>query len=215
MTYAGRLDPMASGTLLILIGDECKQREKYDGLDKTYEFDVLFGLETDTSDMLGLVSHEAPFDSAAQNWEEIVATLVGSHHLPYPVFSSRTVGGTPLFEHAHRDAGVERPVREMRVRRATYEGVRVLTSEALLHEVEEKLAVLHTPESNDFRIELVLPRWREVLKHKAVFTIVSISADVATGTYIRALAPYLARTLGTRGFAYRIHRSAIHLPATS
>jgi tRNA U55 pseudouridine synthase TruB len=29
MTYAGRLDPMAEGELLILIGDECRNKEKY------------------------------------------------------------------------------------------------------------------------------------------------------------------------------------------
>lgn len=212
MTYAGRLDPMASGTLLILIGDECRHRENYDSLDKTYDFDVLFGAETDTGDVLGLVTHIAPFDPTTQDWEAIVATLVRSHHLPYPVFSSRTVGGAPLFEHAHRDAGVERPVREMRVRSAAFKGVRTLEGEALLREVEGKLAGLHTPESSDFRIELVLPRWREVLNDKALFTIVTIEAEVTTGTYIRALAPYLARTLRTRGLAYRIHRSAIHLP---
>lgn len=212
MTYAGRLDPMASGKLLILIGDECQHRENYDSLDKTYEFDVLFGAETDTGDVLGLVSHVAAFDPTAQDWEKIVATLVGSHYLPYPTFSSRTVNGAPLFEHAHRDAGVERPVREMRVKRATYEGVRILTNDALLHEIEEKLALLHTPDSNDFRIERILPRWHEILQHKSVFTIVSIKADVATGTYIRALAPRLARELRTRGLAFRIHRSAIDSP---
>ena len=29
MTYAGRLDPMASGLLLVLVGDEVKNKEKY------------------------------------------------------------------------------------------------------------------------------------------------------------------------------------------
>ena len=28
MTYAGRLDPLASGVLLVLVGKECKQKEK-------------------------------------------------------------------------------------------------------------------------------------------------------------------------------------------
>jgi tRNA U55 pseudouridine synthase TruB len=56
MTYAGRLDPMASGQLLILIGDECKKREKYDGLDKEYEVEILFGAESDTADILGLAN---------------------------------------------------------------------------------------------------------------------------------------------------------------
>ena len=55
MTYAGRLDPLASGKLLILVGDECKEKEKYLGLDKEYEIEVLFGVMTDTGDALGLI----------------------------------------------------------------------------------------------------------------------------------------------------------------
>lgn len=211
MTYAGRLDPMASGQLLILIGDECKHRENYDSLDKTYEFEVLFGLESDTGDTLGLVSEIKHFSQDDRDWKRVVASLVSTHHLPYPVFSSRTVDGKPLFEHAHRDAGVERPIREMKVLHTVYMGARTLTSDALLREVNEKLNRLHVPELNDFRIERIVPRWREVLSQDALFTILSVEATVKSGTYIRSLAPELARQLGTSGLAYSIHRSAIHL----
>jgi tRNA pseudouridine(55) synthase len=211
MTYAGRLDPMASGQLLILIGDECTRREKYDCLNKTYEFEVLLGVESDTGDVLGLASDVSSFTSKDTDWENVVASLVGSHYLPYPVYSSRTVDGIPLFEHAHRDAGVERPVREMRVMQATYRGVREITNRELLREIEEKLDRVCVPDTNDFRIERIVPQWREVLATDAVFTILSITADVGSGTYIRALAPDLAKKLRTRGLAYSIHRSAIHL----
>ena len=56
MTYAGRLDPMASGTLLVLVGDECKNKDAYLGLDKEYEIEVLFGISTDTQDALGIAT---------------------------------------------------------------------------------------------------------------------------------------------------------------
>ncbi len=215
MTYAGRLDPMASGQLLILIGDECIRREKYDSLDKTYRFEILLGVESDTGDVLGLASEATSFPAAGTDWERVVASLVGVHHLAYPVFSSRTVDGKPLFEHAHRDAHVERPVREMRVMRASYHGVREISSADLLREIEEKLDRVHVPDTNDFRIERIVPQWRAVLSQPAVFTILTIEADVASGTYIRALAPELAKSLRTHGLAYSIHRSSIHLPSSS
>lgn len=53
LAYAGRLDPMASGKLLVLIGDECKQQENYHELDKAYDFSVLLGIGSDTHDVLG------------------------------------------------------------------------------------------------------------------------------------------------------------------
>ncbi|MEI6420216.1 MAG: hypothetical protein WCO30_01155 [bacterium] len=55
MTYAGRLDPLASGELLVLTGEECKNREKYLGLNKVYRVKVLFRVATDTHDVLGIV----------------------------------------------------------------------------------------------------------------------------------------------------------------
>ena len=53
MAYAGRLDPMASGKLLVLLGDECKNQTAYHGLDKEYEFSVLLGIGSDSHDVLG------------------------------------------------------------------------------------------------------------------------------------------------------------------
>lgn len=53
LSYAGRLDPMASGKLLVLIDEECKNQTTYHGLDKEYEFSVLFGISSDTQDILG------------------------------------------------------------------------------------------------------------------------------------------------------------------
>ncbi|MEK6872411.1 MAG: hypothetical protein AABW90_00175 [Nanoarchaeota archaeon] len=54
MSYAGRLDPMAEGVLLILVGDETKKINQYLGFDKEYKAGILIGLSTDTGDVLGI-----------------------------------------------------------------------------------------------------------------------------------------------------------------
>ncbi|MBP6060753.1 MAG: hypothetical protein KA515_01980, partial [Candidatus Pacebacteria bacterium] len=60
ITYAGRLDPMASGVLVLLAGEKTKEKDKYLFLDKEYEFEVLFGFATDTYDILGkVISHKS------------------------------------------------------------------------------------------------------------------------------------------------------------
>ena len=55
MTYAGRLDPMAEGVLVVLSGEKNKEREAYTGLDKDYEFEFVFGIETDNNEVLGKI----------------------------------------------------------------------------------------------------------------------------------------------------------------
>ena len=56
LAYAGRLDPMAEGVLLVLIGEECKKQADYHNLDKEYEFEILFGVHSDSGDVLDLSS---------------------------------------------------------------------------------------------------------------------------------------------------------------
>ena len=55
LSYAGRLDPMAEGVMLCLVGSANKRREAYLELSKEYVLDILFGFSTDTYDVLGRV----------------------------------------------------------------------------------------------------------------------------------------------------------------
>ncbi len=55
MSYPGRLDPMAEGVLLVLVGDENKKMDNYMKLDKEYVAEILIGLSTDSLDLLGVV----------------------------------------------------------------------------------------------------------------------------------------------------------------
>ncbi|MEI7689022.1 MAG: hypothetical protein WCI91_02435 [Candidatus Nomurabacteria bacterium] len=61
MTYAGRLDPLAEGVLLILTGDECLKKDEYLSLQKEYEVDILFGFKTDTYDVMGMITKPKEF----------------------------------------------------------------------------------------------------------------------------------------------------------
>ena len=49
----GTLDPLATGLLPICIGEATKFSSFMSDLDKTYEVDIRFGLETDTGDIEG------------------------------------------------------------------------------------------------------------------------------------------------------------------
>ncbi len=61
MTYAGRLDPLAEGVLLILVGDEVNNKNEYLKLPKEYEVDILFGFGTDTYDLMGKIIETKEF----------------------------------------------------------------------------------------------------------------------------------------------------------
>ncbi len=72
MTYAGRLDPLASGVLLLLVGDECLKKDEYLALSKEYEVTVLFGFATDTYDVLGKVIKNPLMGAKSEEVDEMV-----------------------------------------------------------------------------------------------------------------------------------------------
>ncbi len=52
--YAGRLDPLAEGVLLVLVGEENKKIREYLKFDKEYKAEILFGISSDSHDVLGM-----------------------------------------------------------------------------------------------------------------------------------------------------------------
>lgn len=203
LTYAGRLDPMAEGKLLVLIGEECKEKDRYTALDKEYEFEMLFGFESDTGDILGLAERvgEHTTEDAVR---AAIQSLSGTYSFPYPKYSSKNIGAdTP----AEGD-------REMRVLQATCIDSRVVRNRELLLLIEHKIGLLRTDASdgalkNDFRRSEILSRWKELLAINDAYILVRASAIVSAGTYIRSIVPYIGRSLGSRALAYSINRTKI------
>jgi tRNA pseudouridine(55) synthase len=216
MTYAGRLDPMAEGKLLVLLGDECKRRENYEALDKEYVFEILFGYASDSGDILGMankVSHSTHITSAALS--AAVQGVGGLQVLPYPAYSSKTVDGTPLFALAREGKLPEKmPERSVRIYQINVEDLKSDTGGNILADLEGRIGKLQIDTSpknpyGDFRRDEVLARWREVLSGDGICTIARVRAVCSSGTYIRSLAPRIGAALGTSALAYSIRRTRI------
>ncbi|HUD03977.1 MAG TPA: hypothetical protein VMR73_00600, partial [Candidatus Paceibacterota bacterium] len=132
MTYAGRLDPMAEGILIVLVGEETKKREEYTDLDKEYEFEWIFGIETDTYDLLGIVepSLDSFFEPNEKKVKKWVTTQKGTFAQKYPPFSSKVVDGKPLFVWAKGGRfpkGFVVPEHEVEIKKIKYQGVHTLS----------------------------------------------------------------------------------------
>ena len=181
IAYAGRLDPMASGKVLLLLGDECKKQKDYFGLDKEYEFEVLFGASTDTGDVLGLLTNTKSAHplSSVQPPEvaqigEVVRGLVGKQTFPYPKFSSKTVQGKPL--HMWTLEGkldeIEIPTTESSIYNLRCTDVRTVSETALRETIFEKInsfTEVTDPKKAlgaDFRRAEVRQGWHDYFEHK-------------------------------------------------
>ncbi len=213
MSYAGRLDPMASGKLLILVGEECKQQKDYHALDKEYVVEVVLGLSSDTGDVLGLVEDGASVFPSATEVKGVLASFVGPYRSPYPLFSSKTVGGKPLFQWTLEGEEVEAPLQEGTIRSVRFCGMRRMTTNSLIRYVGKKIATLApvTEESKalgrDFRKKDALASWERIGEGR--FPIMMIKVRTSAGVYMRTLAGDIGEKLGTKGLALSIKRTRI------
>lgn len=218
LAYAGRLDPMASGKLLILIGDECKVQEKYHALDKEYTVEVLIGVSSDSGDVLGLLSPCLPKILIDKEVQQVLRENVGKISLPYPHFSAKTVRGKPLhmWTLENRLNEIEIPTKTSRIHALTFTGLRTIHKEDILQYVRAKIETIPKvtdPQKAlgaDFRRSDVRASWNEFEKNGTeTYQILSFSCIASSGTYMRSLGAKIAEDLGTCSLAYSIHRTKI------
>ncbi len=112
--HSGTLDPLASGLMVLLIGEATKLSSYITEGDKSYQVDVKLGLETDTLDITGNVLFEKPVCSTIEEIIETAAHLHGEMELPIPLFSAKKIDGKKLYEYARENIEVEIPRKKMK-----------------------------------------------------------------------------------------------------
>ena len=207
MTYAGRLDPMAEGVLLILTGDDCKEKQKYLGLNKEYEFEILWGFQTDTYDILGIptwtsdvqvVQHSNILKNVG-----MLGEMKGKFVQKYPPYSSMTVNGKQLFQWARegRLGEIKIPEQEVEVFSTELLGERYLSREELMENILKRIDKV----KGDFRQEEIKKKWSDILSELDTEPLISkVKIKCSGGTYIRGI----ANDLG--GIVFSLKRTKIY-----
>ena len=112
--HAGTLDPLASGLLILLVGEATKVSDYLLNGDKGYEFRVRLGLKTDSMDITGKVLAEVAVDLSEEKIREAALSLQGAIDLKVPMHSAVKVDGKKLYESAHKGETPENiPTRTM------------------------------------------------------------------------------------------------------
>jgi tRNA pseudouridine55 synthase len=178
--HAGTLDPMATGVLVIAVGEATKLAPYLTAADKAYEATIALGIETDTLDAEGRETRRADVPiSMREALEKVRPGQVHAHvaraieaeraramQVP-PVFSAIKKDGERSYDRARRGDAPELAPRP----------VSVLAMELL-----------------DGGVDAGVP-W------------LALSLDVAKGYYVRALARDLAAALGTVGHLTALRRT--------
>ncbi|HEX4799055.1 MAG TPA: hypothetical protein VFV22_00760 [Candidatus Paceibacterota bacterium] len=225
LAYAGRLDPMASGKLLILVGETCKKQKKFHTLDKEYVVELLLGIGSDTGDVLGELQAGKQIIVSSHDVERVLHSFVGRIHLPYPIFSSKTVQGKPLHTWALEGMAhtIEIPIKESRIYKLQLNTIALLRKETLCEMARAKIETIPVVTDTkkklgaDFRRSIVRENWDTIAESGLPqYQVITFTCIASSGTYMRTLCSHIAEKLGTHGLALSIHRTKMgrYMPLT-
>jgi len=179
--HAGTLDPMATGVLVVLVGEAAKLSAYLTADDKRYDATIRLGTETHTLDAEGEVTATAlvpPF-----TFDDVVRALAQFHgetQQRAPIVSAIKRDGEALHKRVRRGEDVEAPVRSVVLRSAEVLGV-------------DRIAPIAADATAGAAREVVEIRLR---------------VHVGKGFYVRSLARDLAHALGTVGHLSTLRRTA-------
>ena len=182
----------------------------------------MFGFETDTYDLLGMVSDlNSDLYKNSDNFntdsfrilvEEKINQFVGKNHgLTYPPFSSKTINGKSMFNLALSGKldQKEIPKSSGEINSIEILSWRAINRAELTENIKTKIALV----KGDFRQEVILERWKKALLQEGLETftwpIVKIKVVCSSGIYMRSLAHDLGKSVEAAGLAYSIKRTKI------
>lgn len=125
--HAGTLDPMASGVMVVGVGQATRLLGMLTLDTKAYVADITFGAETNTDDAEGEVARTAPVSPELRDPEvarERLAAMIGPQMQVPPAFSAISVDGVRAYKRAREGDAVELPARPIEVLSADLIAVR-------------------------------------------------------------------------------------------
>ncbi len=218
LTHTGSLDPMAHGVVTLLIGDDRYRKQQLSPERKSYRFQIVAGIQTDSQDMLGLItaqdlnkhhvemSDDPSIIQLREDIQQALEALPTTFSQQLPRFSARRIDGESYFDKARREEQFEPDTERVTLQRASVVGSQLVHLQNIA-----KKADRYIPEiQGDFRQEEILQQWHELATSHPDSTLPVITVEVTVGKrfYIRALVRDLAKKLGVPLFTFDLERIA-------
>jgi tRNA pseudouridine55 synthase len=208
--YAGRLDPLADGVLLGLFGSTNAQQSQLLGLEKAYLFKAVFGLTTDSYDLMGLptaIDRLAVLNPMALR--HLTSSMHGSFEQPYPAYSAVRVNSRPLFYWARvgKLNEIDIPTAQRTIYSFAVKDTTNITSIELLYKINHDIELV----KGDFRQAEIVAKWHETLSNRLNESWPTASFEVrcSSGTYIRSLVDMIGRMMALGATTLSLTRTAV------
>jgi tRNA U55 pseudouridine synthase TruB len=210
VAYAGRLDPLAYGKIIILTGNDIYKKDDYCNKSKIYETWMIEGIMTDTYDIMGLicttpvapVAPIAPVAPVAPVSPVSPVSPVGpvgiSYKQYYPPYSSIPIRHgnmrKPLWYYTKNKITIPDellPYKQVTLHNSTKLDEKYISSNELLDIILDRISKVIT---GDFRQDDIIKQWKQVLSTNSTYKISKWRFEISSGGYIRYIANRMSNT---------------------
>jgi tRNA pseudouridine55 synthase len=113
--HTGTLDPFATGLMILVVGKETKNAERYSKLDKVYEATIRLGETSTTGDPEGEISKKNDREPTQPEVEEVLKSFIGEIEQRPPAYSAIKINGQRAYKLARKGEVVEIPLRKVTI----------------------------------------------------------------------------------------------------
>jgi len=113
--HAGTLDPLATGLLIVLVGNYCKRAQEFAKLDKVYEVEIKLGQTSTTDDEEGQKTDVSPVKPSLQVVSEVINSFVGEIEQVPPIYSAIKINGKRAYKEARKGKEVKLEPRKVTI----------------------------------------------------------------------------------------------------
>ena len=210
-THTGTLDPMAEGIVVVLTGADRFKKGTFTNWKKTYEFEILFGVTTDSHDLLGLqtkLSHN-PLTSLKikKKLLSVLPRYIGKQTQTQPQFSAQRINGKSGFDLGKTNNNFSQKKNSIEI----FSLQLFSTQEILISELKKNCTNKIATVTGNFRQKEITENWNQTFKNLEqnsikTLPVFKLVATVSKRTYIRALVHEFSTALQVPATTYSITR---------
>lgn len=203
--HAGTLDPLATGVLLVCVGNATKQAEELQRHDKEYIAGVTFGATTPSYDLEKEIDRFFPYEHiTAEVVADALKDFVGEQDQVAPLFSAKSVEGIRAYELARKllkDGALPEEASEL------IRSSRINISELELLNFQANSPSISNPQKKEDTVSRASSRINVTDNSNLGLPRADIRLACSKGTYVRAFARDLGEALGSGAHLDALQRS--------
>ncbi len=191
--HAGTLDPLATGLLVLCVGEMTKQIERMQGMEKAYAGTFTFGGTTASFDLEKPVSGVFPTEHLNDELlQRALEQFTGEIMQAPPVFSAIKIDGRRVYKDARTGAEVDMPERPVFIKSFSAGSIRTVARE----DCEREISIISKKGASIY----MHPDYRDGLQ-------TDFEVVCGKGVYIRSLANDLGIALDTGAYLSALRRT--------